>query len=473
MNFFKRKVSEDLIYAVSQLEEVDYGRQSEELHKLYERLKTGKVNIEDVFKKNLSALMQTSETGLKINHHMGNVEKMSKLVKDSTYVIADATKGVANITEKVANQQQSLTDTIMQCSVDSGEVYKMIEEGQGELTNIKGLSTSTIEISKQTQEDMNALLKTVNQMNEVVDGINSISSQTNLLALNASIEAARAGEAGRGFAVVAEEIRKLAEETQALTRNMGKLIDGIQNASVKSSESAAQTVDALDTMSDKITAIWNINEKNMNAVKHIAHNINSLADVGEEINKEMEKLEGQTVEISGQCEQLSDASIKMFEATDKVKKASAPIQIIVSEMNMSTQMLKKMSKDPFYEITTPTFLRYLRDGAIGMHQTWLNTVKEMVDTRTLLPLQLDHKSSAFGCFYYSIEPHDEEALKLWKKIEEPYKYFYPEARRVVKAIQSENYKEAEQIYRQMEAKSKDFVTELRKIVSIVERTVKK
>ena len=60
---------------------------------------------------------------------------------------------------------------------------------------------------------MNTLLDVVNHMNEVIAGINSISSQTNLLALNASIEAARAGEAGRGFAVVAEEIRKLAEQT--------------------------------------------------------------------------------------------------------------------------------------------------------------------------------------------------------------------------------------------------------------------
>ncbi len=107
-----------------------------------------------------------------------------------------------------------MTNTITDTAVDSDKVYAKIEEGQNELTNIKTLSNNTIDISKQTETDMNELLNVVGRMNEVIEGINSISSQTNLLALNASIEAARAGEAGKGFAVVADEIRKLAEETQ-------------------------------------------------------------------------------------------------------------------------------------------------------------------------------------------------------------------------------------------------------------------
>jgi methyl-accepting chemotaxis protein len=62
----------------------------------------------------------------------------------------------------------------------------------------------------------------------IVDTITAIAEQTNLLALNAAIEAARAGEQGRGFAVVAEEVRKLAEESQAAAKSIADLVGEIR-----------------------------------------------------------------------------------------------------------------------------------------------------------------------------------------------------------------------------------------------------
>lgn len=112
-------------------------------------------------------------------------------------------------------------------------------------------------------------------MNEVIEGINSISSQTNLLALNASIEAARAGEAGKGFAVVAEEIRKLAEQTQNMTANMSEFVERIKEASAKSSDSANTAVEALGDMSEKINSAWEINDANQKSVGKISDSISS------------------------------------------------------------------------------------------------------------------------------------------------------------------------------------------------------
>ena len=57
----------------------------------------------------------------------------------------------------------------------------------------------------------------------VIEVINSIATQTNLLALNTAIEADRAGEYGRGFAVVADEVRSLANKTQDSTREIREI----------------------------------------------------------------------------------------------------------------------------------------------------------------------------------------------------------------------------------------------------------
>ena len=141
----------------------------------------------------------------------------------------------------------------------------------------------TIDESKDMKKDMDELLNVISHMNEVINGINAISSQTNLLALNASIEAARAGEAGKGFAVVAEEIRKLAEETQSLTANMGDFVEKIKNASQKSADSVITTIDSLDTVTEKISGVWVINSENQKNIAHINESIGNLAAVSQDL----------------------------------------------------------------------------------------------------------------------------------------------------------------------------------------------
>ena len=82
--------------------------------------------------------------------------------------------------------------------------------------------------SQQVGAAIGELSKRSQRIGGIVDTITGIAEQTNLLALNAAIEAARAGEQGRGFAVVAEEVRKLAEESQAAAGEIAGLIGEIQ-----------------------------------------------------------------------------------------------------------------------------------------------------------------------------------------------------------------------------------------------------
>ncbi len=81
---------------------------------------------------------------------------------------------------------------------------------------------------RETAASVGSLGAEADQVGDFLEEINEITEQTNMLALNAAIEAARAGEHGRGFGVVAEEVRKLADRTQAATDRVAKSIAGIR-----------------------------------------------------------------------------------------------------------------------------------------------------------------------------------------------------------------------------------------------------
>ncbi len=66
----------------------------------------------------------------------------------------------------------------------------------------------------------NAIKTIQNEVRRFARTSESVAGQTNLLALNATLEAVRAGEAGKGFAVVAQEIKALAAEVAAGSREL-------------------------------------------------------------------------------------------------------------------------------------------------------------------------------------------------------------------------------------------------------------
>ena len=332
---FGKKTDRAGLQAVLELKNVDYSKDPE-IQQLYTRLVNGRSQFGQILAKNASASLQIAEVVDAVKEYNSKMESVSQEIAQASEDATQSASESSRVAGEVSNQHEELTNTILSASEESAAIYKNIEEGQQELTAIRDLSDKTISESSTMKQNMEKLFDIISNMNEVIEGINSISSQTNLLALNASIEAARAGEAGKGFAVVAEEIRKLAEQTQNMTANMSEFVERIKE------------VEALGDMSEKINSAWEINDANQKSVGKISDSISSLAAVSEEISSSMDEMANQANHIQQQCEQQQQDAQRLAELRENLKDATTPIYQILDDLENAKQIAGEMKKDVFY-----------------------------------------------------------------------------------------------------------------------------
>ena len=336
----KNKKIINLVQSISEMKEENYAAGSPELQNMYERMSAGRRQLAQVYGEDMQAVMTMSALGLKVGHDTEKMTTTAEDVNTATKAIHDAAAETSSIAEEVRNAHEGLTNTIVDVSEKTTDIYKKIENGQEELTAIRDLSKDAISESTEMKKNMDALMDVINHMNEVIEGINAISEQTNLLALNASIEAARAGEAGKGFAVVAEEIRQLAEKTRSETESIAQILDEL----FKNAEDAATAVsrsieatNAQDSMIAKASESFSGMNENVNTlvqeIEGIDGMLNRLSDANNQIVDNISNLSATTEEVTSSSVQVADLSVENLNNAEQAKQKLDNVLAVSHELD--------------------------------------------------------------------------------------------------------------------------------------------
>lgn len=260
---------------------------------------------------------------------------------ESTGVVNEVVSQISTGTQATAEniQEQNVMTQSIQASINetvnhSKQMVSIANESNESIVSSLEVMNSLKNESEQIAVKNNNLIDSMNRLQEktqevqdIAEIINSISSQTNLLSLNASIESARAGEAGKGFAVVANQIRKLAEQTKESTESISRILQELNSYAKTATATVKDTIQAVSNQGVLISDAsegFNQISRNVSAliedIGEIDKMLVNLAEANSSIVENISHISATTQEVSASAQEASAISEKSASEAEEAKR---------------------------------------------------------------------------------------------------------------------------------------------------------
>jgi len=187
-------------------------------------------------------------------------------------------------------------------------------------------------------ESIESLGKRTQEIEKIIEVISNITEQTNLLSLNASIEAARAGVHGRGFAVVANEVRKLADDSSASTKQIAYIISKIQL-------DVRHVIEEMNMVRNEVINGKRLNQDAGSLFSSIKEAVDEMVNYLKDIVEGIETMSQNTEEVLSVVNDVSSIAKNNALETQNIFAADEEQLTNMEEIRISAKCLKEMSEE--------------------------------------------------------------------------------------------------------------------------------
>ena len=306
----------------------------ESLRGIVTELRDAGINIGSVSQNMLSV---GEEMNQMVSQTSTSVEQIAEGAKTQAQQIAGALRESESVGKTASNtliQAESMNKAAEIANKAAGEGGKAME------STIQNTDLM-LEGSKESVNRIEALSKSSEQIQEIVDVIRDIATQTNILAINAAIEAVRAGKQGKGFAVVAEEVKTLSADSKSQAKKISTLVQAV----MKETE---ETVTTIKTMAQNVETGKRSIEQTSKAFGDINRSIETTSGTAKEISvaaadqkKSIDAISESLDKISGIAADTSSGSTQSAEGS---KRLLSKTQELMSTATRLASMSEKLQQ---------------------------------------------------------------------------------------------------------------------------------
>ncbi len=287
-----------------------------------------------------SASEQTSSAMVEMATQIEQVSKAATDLATNVDETAASIQQMGATSGRVAKDSESLAESVRETATTIEELAASVESIAEKVRVVEEVSRGASDTVNARGQELAQVIRGIGTLSKdigkIISIIEEIADQTNLLALNAAIEAARAGDVGRGFAVVAEEVRRLAERSVNSIREIGRVIETVQQDTSQAVELTdavlSQIVGSVTRTSSLVAEVHNATEDQSQSAARIVSTTASMQTITQQLvlsareqSSSAESVLGAVEHMNRMTQQVADATREQKRGGDLVVKSTEEI----------------------------------------------------------------------------------------------------------------------------------------------------
>ena len=250
---------------------------------------------------------QNNEIGMiskSMNNMLVRLNKIVSDVKKTAHVLANISNELHNSSQSVVSISSEQAASFEEVSASVSQIVDQARNNTIKANNAEKVVKDSVQSITDNNIGVQEVLKSLSEIIEKIENINSIAAQTNILSLNAAIEAARAGNAGKGFGVVAGEVGKLAEKSKNFASEISEISSKSAEKAKLTGELSQNIVPQIKDTAQLISEIADSGREQETNTIHIQTALNQLNNSVQNLASISEESAATSEELSGQAETL-------------------------------------------------------------------------------------------------------------------------------------------------------------------------